>query len=196
MKEGPAVQPGFCCLPRAKGNWKPLQSPFVLASIGKPVRSHLGFHRVFSKSCFCLELLGCSGTTAVWVPGKRDSPALHTLHVLLGHPLCAPEPSPHIAWAGREVCEKNGNQHYSALCFACFAMEKERTKYFLVSNAASSPFWKEAVQVLCCLGSCLGLPGIRLGHCSLLSLRSGTSRMSWCSGASPALLLSLALYCA
>lgn len=80
--------------------------------------------------------------------------------------LCAPEPFPHIVWTAREVCEENGNQYYSVLCFA---MEKGRTKDLLVSNAASSPFWKEAVQVPCCPGSCLGFPGTCWGTaCSFL----------------------------
>lgn len=66
--------------------------------------------------------------------------------------LCAPEPLPHVTWVGREVCEKTGNQRCSALSFACVVVEKGRTGYFLVSSMASSPFWKEAAQALCCPG--------------------------------------------
>lgn len=104
-------------------------------------------------------------------PREEDSPTPDTL---LACPLCVLLSPLLTLSAARKVWEKNGNQYYSALHFA---MEKGRIKNFLVSNAASSPLWKEAVQVLCCPGSCRGLPGICLRHCLLLSLHSGTLRL-------------------
>lgn len=92
---------------------------------------------------------------------------------------CAPEPFPHVAWVGREACEKNGNQRCSALSFACVVVEKGRTKYFLVSNVANSPFWKEAVQALCCpRGAVLpGAPSHPALALLILSLHGGTLKM-------------------
>lgn len=65
--------------------------------------------------------------------GKGILPLLaHSMSHLTTTP-CAPEPCPHVAWAGREAREKNGTQCCSALSFACVVVEKGRTKHFLVS---------------------------------------------------------------
>lgn len=135
MREGPAVQPGFCCLPRAKGSWKPLQSPFVLVSIGRPVQAHLGFHRIFSKSVSAWSFSELAVLRAVQgnaqeqllcgSQGKGILPLLTHFTSCLAT-LCAPEPSPHIVCAVREVCGEKWKPAF--FCFALCHGERENQK--------------------------------------------------------------------
>lgn len=134
----------------------------------------LGPHRAFSKSCLRLVALGtgCACGSTGGSQGKGVLPFLtHSTSHSATTP-CAPEPLPHVTWVGREVCEKNGNQRCSALSFACVVVEKGRTGYFLVSSMASSPFWKEAAQALCCPG----LPRTGCGTARSFSLCSESSK--------------------
>lgn len=100
VHEGRSCSPARLLLPaQSKGKLETPTEPLCVGQHWQTSASSSGISQGFLQECLCLELLrtgcaqgsagGCSGTRAVWVPGKRDAPALDTLHILLGHLVCS-----------------------------------------------------------------------------------------------------------